>query len=447
MQKFDYIVIGGGSGGIASARRAASHGAKVLLIEKGDLGGTCVNVGCVPKKVMWYAGQIAEMIHHSKDYGLDVTTDHFSWQTLVARREAYIARLNQIYADNLAKSNVTLIHGTARFIDKKTIEADGKHFTAEHILLATGGEATVPDIPGSNLGITSDGFFALTTQPKTVAVVGAGYIAVELAGVLKALGSDVTLVLRKDKPLRQFDPMLSDGLLAAMQQQGINIVTGFVPKSVTKKAQMIELTAEQGHTVVVDTLIWAIGRHPQTASLNLAATDVSLDERGYVITDYYQRTSVDGIYAVGDVIGLLELTPVAIAAGRRLATRLFGGENDLHLDYRNVPTVIFSHPPIGTVGLSESEARKQFGDKAVKIYHSGFNPMFYALSETKVKTQMKLIVVGREEKIVGCHIIGRDADEMLQGFAIAIKMGATKSDFDNTVAIHPTSAEELVTMV
>lgn len=445
MKHYDYLAIGAGSGGIASVNRAAMHGKKCALIEAGVLGGTCVNVGCVPKKVMWYAAHIAEAVHlYGPDYGFDVERVRFDWATLVRNRQAYIERIHASYATGLERNKVDLIAGFARFIDARTVEVGGEHITADHILIATGGSPARPNIPGAELGIDSDGFFALTEMPRRTAIVGGGYIAVELAGVMHALGSDTHLFVRRHAPMRGLDPLLSETLVEVM---GPMLHTEARPKAVHKNSDgSLTLELEGGERHVTDCIVWAIGRTPHTAGLNLPAAGVVYDQRGYVVVDKYQNTTSAGIYAVGDVTGQAELTPVAVAAGRRLSERLFNGKPDEHLDYRNVPTVVFSHPPIGTVGLTELEARQQYGDAAVKIYSSAFTAMYTAVTRHRQPARMKLVCVGPEEKIVGIHGIGAGMDEILQGFAVALKMGATKRDFDNTVAIHPTAAEEFVTM-
>ena len=448
MKHYDYIAIGGGSGGIASVNRAAMHGMKCAVIEAKDIGGTCVNVGCVPKKVMWYAAQIASAIHtYGPDYGFDVNVDYFNWQRLIANRTAYIERIRASYNNVLGKNQVDVIRGFATFIDSHTVEVNGERLTADHILIATGGFPSYPTIPGAQYGIDSDGFFALDALPQRVAVVGAGYIAVEIAGVLNALGAETHLFVRRHAPLRGFDPLLVETLVEVMQAEGLNLHNNAVPKSVDRNADgSLTLTLEDGRTQTVDCLIWAIGRKPATDKLNLARAGVAISEQGYIIVDKLQNTSAAGVYAVGDNTGRIELTPVAVAAGRRLSERLFNNKPDEHLDYSNVPTVVFSHPPIGTVGLTEPEARVQFGDSAVKIYQSAFTSMYTAPTHHAQPSRMKLVCIGAEEKIVGIHGIGIGMDEILQGFSVALKMGATKRDFDNTVAIHPTAAEEFVTM-
>ncbi|NVJ59199.1 MAG: glutathione-disulfide reductase [Gammaproteobacteria bacterium] len=444
---FDYIAIGGGSGGIASANRAAMYGKKCAIIEANALGGTCVNVGCVPKKVMWFGAHIAEAIKFASDYGFELEQKSFSWSQLISSRDAYIQRIHKSYDNVLSKNNVTVIKGFAQFVDSHTVEVEGQTYTAEHILIATGGTPEIPAIPGAELGTDSDGFFAFTEQPKRVAVVGAGYIAVEIAGVLHELGSETHLVLRKDKPLRTFEPVLSDTLLEIMKESGLNVHLLSEPQKLTETPDGIEITTTSGNIIgPVDEVIWAIGRAPLTDGLRLENAGVNVDAKGFIPTDKFQNTNVPNIYAVGDNTGRLALTPVAVAAGRRLSERLFNGKTDEHLDYENVPTVVFSHPTIGTAGLTEAEAKAQHGEDSVTTYNSNFTAMYSAVTQHRQATRMKLVCVGEEEKIVGIHVIGMGADEMLQGFAVALKMGATKSDFDNTVAIHPSSAEEFVTM-
>ena len=446
---YDYIAIGGGSGGIASINRAASYGKKCAIIEAKHLGGTCVNVGCVPKKVMFYGAQIAEAInHYAPDYGFDVTLNKFDFAKLVESRQAYISRIHTSYNNVLAKNNVDVINGFAKFVNANTVEVNGEQITADHILIATGGRPSRPDIKGAEYGIDSDGVFALNALPKRVAVVGAGYIAVELAGVLNSLGAETHLFVRQNTPIRSFDPLIIDTLVEVLTQDGITLHSKAIPQEVIKNADgSLTLKLEDGRKTVVDTLVWAIGREPATDKINLAATGVATNERGFIKVDKYQNTNVKGIYAVGDIIeGGIELTPVAVAAGRRLSERLFNNKPTEHLDYNLVPTVVFSHPPIGTIGLTEPKAVEQYGAENVKVYKSSFTPMYSAVTQHRQPCRMKLVCVGKDEKIVGLHGIGFGVDEMIQGFAVAVKMGATKADFDNTVAIHPTGSEEFVTM-
>ena len=460
-QHFDYLSIGGGSGGIASANRAAKLGKKAAVIEAQYIGGTCVNVGCVPKKAMWYAGQISDALKYANDYGFgeylnqdssSISTQEklpFDWGKLVANREAYIERIHAAYQRGFDANGVTVINGFAKFVDKNTVEVNGELITADHITIATGGRPSAPSIEGAEYGIDSDGFFALTEQPKSVAVVGAGYIAVELAGVFYALGSETHLLVRKEKPLRGFDNMLSDTLVEQMAKHGPTLHNHSTPERIEKLSDgrlVVHLT--NGKSLApVDCLVWAIGRDPATDNINIESTGITLDKRGFIPTDKYQNTNVEGIYAVGDNTGRAQLTPVAVAAGRRLCERLFNNKPDEHLDYTGIATVVFSHPVIGTVGLTQDEAIAEYGEENITVYNSQFTALYQAITEDyRDPTRMKLICAGTEEKVVGLHSIGFGSDELLQGFAVAMKMGATKADFDNTIAIHPTSAEEFVTL-
>ncbi|XP_077464966.1 glutathione reductase, mitochondrial [Stigmatopora argus] len=455
--RFDFLVVGGGSGGLAGARRAAELGAKAAVIESNRLGGTCVNVGCVPKKVMWNAAVHAEFLHDHADYGFDVKNVHFSWEKLKAKRDAYISRLNTIYRNNLDKANITTIEGHARFTSdtQPTLEVNGRKYTAPHILIATGGQPVVlsdAEVPGASLGITSDGFFQLETLPKRSLVVGAGYIAVEMAGILATLGSKTSLIIRENEVLRNFDSFISTNCTKELQNSGVDVWKNSQVTSLRKTDKGLEVTIatkgeEERRTISeVDCVLWAIGRKPNITGLNVKQLGVDTDKQGHIVVDEYQNASRRGIYAVGDVCGRALLTPVAIAAARKLAHRLFEGKKDSKLDYSNIPTVVFSHPPIGTMGLTEEEAIICNGKENVKIYQTTFTPLYHAITTRKTLCLMKLVCVGEEEKVVGLHMQGQGCDEMLQGFAVAIKLGATKADFDKTIAIHPTSAEELVTM-
>jgi glutathione reductase (NADPH) len=446
-QHYDLIAIGGGSGGLSVVEQAARHGARCALIEAGRLGGTCVNVGCVPKKIMWYAAHLAHALDDAPGYGFRLDYFDFDWQKLKTARDRFVRDINEWYASYLAEAGVDLIRGFARFADARTLEVGGERYSAEHLVIATGGRPRIPDLPGAQFGMTSDGFFALNACPRRVAIVGGGYIAVELAGMLHALGAEVTLLARGDRILRPFDAMLREQLLERMREDGITVLTHTPVRAVARLANgSLNLHCEgQSGIPNVDALLWAIGRTPNTDALNLAAAGVPLRPNGVIPTDPYQNTPVPGIYAIGDVTEHFHLTPVAIAAGRRLADRLFGHQPERRLPYENIPSVVFTHPPIGTVGLTEEAAREAHGD-AVHIYQTRFRPMYHAFTVRQPKTVMKLVCVGPEERIVGCHLLGEGVDEMLQGFAVAIRMGATKRDFDDTVAIHPTSAEELVTM-
>ena len=448
VKEYDYIVIGGGSGGIASANRAAMHGAKVILFEGKEVGGTCVNVGCVPKKVMWYGAQVAETLHrYAGEYGFDVTINKFDFATLKANRQAYIDRIHGSYERGFDSNGVERVYEYARFVDPHTVEVAGERYTAPHILIATGGHALYPNIPGSEYGITSDGFFELDEVPKRTAVIGAGYIAVEVAGVLNALGSDTHLFVRKDRPLRTFDKDIVDVLVDEMAKSGPTLHTHANVTEVVKNADdSLTISFDNGETITVDCLIWTIGRAANTSGFGLEKTGVKLTEKGTIYSDEFENTSVPGIYALGDVTGKLDLTPVAVKAGRQLSERLFNNKADAKLDYTDVATVVFSHPVIGSVGLTEEKAIAKYGEENITVYKSSFTPMYTALGENRQPSTMKLVTLGEDEKIIGLHGIGYGVDEMIQGFSVAIKMGATKADFDNTVAIHPTGSEEVVTM-
>ena len=448
VKEYDYIVIGGGSGGIASANRAAMHGAKVILFEGKEVGGTCVNVGCVPKKVMWYGAQVAETLHrYAGEYGFDVTINKFDFAKLKANRQAYIDRIHGSYERGFDSNGVERVYEYARFVDPHTVEVAGERYTAPHILIATGGHALYPNIPGSEYGITSDGFFELDEVPKRTAVIGAGYIAIEVAGVLNALGSDTHLFVRKDRPLRTFDKDIVDVLVDEMAKSGPTLHTHANATEVVKNTDdSLTISFDNGETITVDCLIWAIGRAANTSGFGLEKTGVKLTEKGTIYSDEFENTSVPGIYALGDVTGKLDLTPVAVKAGRQLSERLFNNKADAKLDYTDVATVVFSHPVIGSVGLTEEKAIAKYGAENIKVYKSSFTPMYTALGDNRQPSTMKLVTLGDDEKIIGLHGIGYGVDEMIQGFSVAIKMGATKADFDNTVAIHPTGSEEFVTM-
>jgi glutathione reductase (NADPH) len=446
-ERIDYLVLGAGSGGVASARRAAMHGASVVLVEANRVGGTCVHVGCVPKKVMWTAAAIAHAIGEAPGYGLDATSPPVKWSELRRSRSAYIDYVEGLYLENLEREGVRRVQGFGKFVGPRTVEVNGTRFMAEHVLVSTGSRARKPTIPGAEYGMTSDGFFELDARPERVAIVGGGYIAVELAGIFNGLGSDVTLFARREHMLQGFDDSIRAALTEHFEQTGIHL---------RRKHHIAEaVRADDGTLTVVaddesrhgpfDALVWAIGRDANSNGIGLEHAGVEVDQKGNIVVDDYQRTNAENVYAVGDVTGRVPLTPVAIAAGRRLSDRVFGGQPDARLDYDDIATVVFTHPPIGTVGLTEAAARDRYGDD-VKVYLRRFTDLHYALSPTKLKTTVKLVTTGKDERVVGVHVIGLGADEMMQGFAVAVRMGATKLDFDRTVAIHPTAAEELVTL-
>lgn len=447
MREYDIIAIGGGSGGIATMNRAGEHGAKAAVIEEKKLGGTCVNVGCVPKKIMWYGAQIAESFHHyGPDYGFTSSDVQFDFAKLRQNREAYINRARSSYDGSFKRNGVDLIEGRAHFVDSHTVSVNGELIRAKHIVIATGARPSIPTIPGAELGGSSDDVFAWEQLPESVAILGAGYIAVELAGVLHALGVKTDLFVRRDRPLRGFDSYIVEGLVNEMEKTGLPLHTHKVPVKLEETDQGITIHFEDGSSHTASQVIWATGRRPNVDGLELEKAGVTLNQRGFIQVDEYQNTVVDGIYALGDVTGEKELTPVAIKAGRTLSERLFNGKTSAKMDYTTIPTVVFSHPAIGTVGLTEDQAIKEYGLDNIKVYKSSFASMYSAVTNHRQESRFKLITAGADEKVVGLHGLGYGVDEMIQGFAVAIKMGATKDDFDATVAIHPTASEEFVTM-
>ena len=448
MREYDIIAIGGGSGGSATMNRAAMHGAKAAVIEGNIIGGTCVNVGCVPKKVMWYGAQVSETLkNYAADYGYTIGETSFDFKTLRKNREAYIERSRQAFSNNFNRNGVDYIEGYARFVDKNTVEVNGEHIRAKHIVIATGSYAFIPNVPGSELGGTSDDVFAWEELPESVSIIGAGYIAVELAGVLHALGVKTDLFVRKGGPLRGFDQGIVEVLVEEMKKNGQPLHTHKVPQKLEKLDNGdIQIHFEDGTTHTSQKVIWAVGRKANVHQLNLEAAGVELTERGFIQVDEYQNTTTPGIYALGDVSGEKELTPVAIKAGRTLAERLFNSKTDAKMDYELIPTVVFSHPAIGSIGLTQEQAEAKYGAENIKVYQSTFAGMYSAITVHRQMTKLKLITLGEEEKVIGLHGIGEGIDEMIQGFAVAVKMGATKADFDATVAIHPTASEEFVTM-
>ena len=445
---YDYVVIGGGSGGIASARRAASYGAKVALIEGHRLGGTCVNVGCVPKKMMHIAALLGESLEYAQRFGWDVKFGGFDWKSFTEKRDADIVRLNGIYERNLRNSNITIINGWAKFVDSHTVDVDGQQISGKYVLIATGGTPNTLNIPGAEHTINSDGFFELKECPKKAVVVGAGYIAVELAGILNALGSEVTLVVRGDKLLKKFDREIIEYLEQYLQKEGINILFSSNVTKVEKVDNALAATIEtngQSTEQQVDCVLLAVGRNPNVEKLQLQNTQVQQGKNNVIIAHDDDTTSDPAIYAIGDVVGKLELTPVAIKCGRLLADRLFAQKTKM-MNYSAVPTAIFSPLEIGTCGLSEEEAVQEYGAENIKVYRSRFTPMIHSITKKEVKMLMKMIVVKDGEKVLGMHLIGPDSAEIIQGFGIAVRHGLTKEDLDDVVALHPSAAEEFVTM-
>ena len=444
---YDLIVLGGGSGGLAAAFRAAQHGQRVAMLEPGELGGTCVNVGCVPKKAMWLAADLSAKIGMAAAMGFDVPVrPALDWKELVVHRQAYIANIHASYLKRLNENNVVRVPRKGRLVDAHTVEcSDGVRISATHILIATGAHPQRPDIPGAELGAVSDDFFNLCSAPARVAIVGGGYIAVELAGLLQALGSKVTLLVRGERLLERFDAELTAQLAENLRHQGVQVHFNYRLRELRREGEAVVAYGHDGpHEAVFDQLFFATGRRGNSAGLGLEALGIVVGDKGEVEVDEWQTTAVPSVHAVGDIAGKIGLTPVAIAAARKLMDRLFGGNPQAKMDYANVASVVFSHPALGAVGLSEEEAREQHGD--VRVYRSNFRPMLEALSDGTQRSLFKLVCVGEEERVVGVHLLGEAADEILQGFALAVKMGATKAQFDDTVAIHPTSAEEIVLM-
>ncbi|MDQ3229890.1 MAG: glutathione-disulfide reductase [Pseudomonadota bacterium] len=445
---FDLIVIGGGSGGLAGAFRAATHGARVSLLEPAALGGTCVNVGCVPKKAMWLAADLSQRISMAAQLGFDVPAPQLDWAVFIAHRQRYIENIHHSYQQRLDENTIALLPARATFVAPDTVEtSDGVRLRAPHILIATGGQPLRPKIPGAELGLVSDDFFQLCSAPARVAVIGGGYIGVELAGVLQALGSRVDMFVRGRRVLQGFDEDLTTQLVRDYLHYGTRTHFGFDVQALEQTDDgRIRLSDALGeYSEPFDKVIFATGRRPSTDALGVDRAGIELDAKGHITVDAYQNTSVPGIHAVGDVTAHEALTPLAIAAARRLMDRLFGGDADAKIDYRDVATVVFAHPPIGKVGMTEAEARLEHGD-AVRVYRTGFRPMLHALADSPQRSLFKLVCVGEDERVVGIHLLGEGADEILQGFAVALKSGITKRDLDDTVAVHPTSAEEVVLM-
>jgi glutathione reductase (NADPH) len=449
---YDLIVIGGGSGGLAAAFRASHYGARVALLSAGELGGTCVNVGCVPKKAMWLAAELSTRIEMAARLGFTLPPPVLDWREFTTHRQRYITNIHTSYRQRLDAAGVALMPVHARFADRDTVVTDdGITLRAPQVLIATGGRPWRPDLPGAELGIDSDGFFNLCEAPPSVAIIGGGYIAVELAGVLQALGSRVDLFVRGQQLLDGFDEDLTAQLVDDCLHYGtrthfgahVTALAADGERIAVRTREAIEIDSLDGPRF--DSVIFATGRRPNSAGLGLEHAGVRTDAQGHVLVDDHQRTNIEGIHALGDVTDRVALTPVAIAAARRLMDRLFGGQADARLDYDNIPTIVFAHPPLGKVGLTEAEARDRYGD-AVRTYRAGFRTMLHALADSPQRSLFKLVCVGDDERVVGIHLLGEGADEILQGFAVALKRGISKRDLDDTVAIHPTSAEEIVLM-
>ena len=445
MNNYDYdlFVIGAGSGGVRASRMAAGHGARVAICEESRVGGTCVIRGCVPKKLLVYASQFSESFADAGGYGWRVDRPAFSWPDLIEAKDAEIDRLNGIYLNLLDSAGVDLYMGRGRLVDAHTVEVDGKTFTAETILIAVGGHPWVPDIPGAELGITSDEAFHLPDLPGRVLIAGAGYIAVEFAGIFNGLGSDVTLAYRRDLILRGFDDDIRRVVEAGMRSRGISIEYHCSPVRLARNDGDIEVTFSDDRSETFDTVMFATGREPYTRDLGLEHAGVRMGPGNRIEVDEYSRTSVENIFAVGDVTDRIALTPVALMEGHAFADTRFGNM-DRPVEHANTPAAVFSQPPAASVGLSEHEARE--AGHELHIYRSEFTPMKYTLAARQEKGMMKLVVESGTDRVLGCHLVGPDAPEILQGFAVAIRAGLSKHDFDRTIGIHPTSAEELVTL-
>ena len=442
---FDLYVIGAGSGGVRAARFAAGFGAKVAVAESRYLGGTCVNVGCVPKKLLVYGAHFAEDFEQASGFGWSLGEANFDWATLIANKDREINRLNGIYRNLLVNSGVTLHEGHARLVDAHQVEINGERFTAKHILIATGGWPQIPEIPGREHAIGSNEAFFLKELPKRVLVVGGGYIAVEFAGIFHGLGAQTSLLYRGDLFLRGFDGSVRKHLQEELTKRGLDLQFNADIERIDKQADgSLKATLKDGRVLEADCVFYATGRRPMLDNLGLENTGVKLDERGFVAVDDLYQTAEPSILAIGDVIGRVQLTPVALAEGMAVARRLFKPEQYRAVDYANIATAVFSLPNIGTVGLTEEDARKNGHN--VQVFESRFRPMKLTLTDCQEKTLMKLVVDADTDKVLGCHMVGPDAGEIVQGLAIALKAGATKQHFDETIGVHPTAAEEFVTM-
>jgi glutathione reductase (NADPH) len=441
---YDLLVIGAGSGGVRASRVAASLGARVAVVEAGRLGGTCVNVGCIPKKLLSHAAHFSQAVEEARGFGWQMPQARFDWATLIANKDREILRLNGVYGQLLAGAGVELITGRARIAGAHSVAVGDRMLSARHILVATGGRPQMPAIAGIEWAISSDDAFSLPALPRRAAVVGGGYIAVEFASIFHGLGAETTLLHRGPRLLRHFDADLGSALAAQMAQHGVQLQLGRQIESIAKRDDGLHLQLDDGSALVTDCVLFATGRLPNTEGLGLEAAGVKLDARGAVIVDEGFTSSIPSIHAVGDVVDRMALTPVALAEGTALAHRLFGNGGKAAPDYALVPTAVFSHPNVGTVGLSEDQARERHGD--VQVFKSSFRPLTNRLTDVPEPVLLKLVVAGAERRVVGVHMVGEEAGELIQGFAVALQCGATKAQFDATLGIHPTIAEEFVTM-
>jgi glutathione reductase (NADPH) len=441
---FDLFVIGAGSGGVRAARMAAAKGKKVAIAEVSDLGGTCVNVGCVPKKLFVYASQFPEFFHASKGYGWTIQQPHsFDWETLRNNKTQEITRLNGIYQQLLTNSGAQIINGRATLKGPQQVAINGQTYGAENILIATGGWPYIPEFEGSELAISSNEMFSLDQLPKQAVIVGGGYIAVEFAGILNGLGVQTDLIYRGDRLLKTFDPQCSDKVTEGMIAKGVNIHLKTEVSSISGKKNKLTVHSNNGQSIEAGIALYATGRKANTQGLGLENTAIKTQANGAIMVNDYFQTAEPNIYALGDVIDRIQLTPVAIQESMLLLEQLYG-DSQTQMDYANIPTAVFSQPELATVGLTEQQAKEQYSN--IKIYESDFRPMFETLGQGEGRVYIKLIVDSASDKVVGCHMVGEHAAEIIQGIAIAIKAGATKTDFDQTMGIHPTVAEELVTL-
>lgn len=448
MEHYDILVIGGGSGGLAVAERAAGHGARVVVFDPKPLGGTCVNEGCVPKKLTWYAAHHLSHARHAHEFGVDLNVHGLQYAKLVEQRHGFLNMLNDYWAGYLQRLGVDYVAERAELLDAHTVSAGGKEYRGERVVVATGGEPIVPPLPGHELGATSDDFFQWDTLPRSIAIIGAGYIGLEMAGMLRAFGVEVAVIAMEDRVLEMFDPMVSHVLDRHLEEQGIARHLGATVTALSGSEGAVTVHAGENQTFgPFERVLWAVGRRPKTRGIGLEGAGIKIRPNHTIPVDEWQETNVPGVFALGDIIGKGPLTPVAIAAGRRLADRWFAPErNPVPVDYGQIPTVTFTHPPTGGVGMTEPQAVDTYGD-SVQVYETEFGGLARAFAEDGIApVAMKLICAGEEEKVVGIHMVGDGVDEMLQGFAVAVRMGATKRDFDLTIPIHPTSAEELVTL-
>ena len=440
---FDMFTIGAGSGGVASSRRAGSYGARVAICEDSRVGGTCVIRGCIPKKLLVYSAHYRHDFEDAKGFGWTVEGASVDWAKLIANKNKEIDRLNGVYIRLLRDSGVELIEGRGRVVDAHTVEVGRRSYTAKHILVATGSRPHMPEVRGIEHAITSNEALELTSIPKRLVIVGGGYIGVEFAGIFNAVGSKVTMIIRGDTVLRGFDNDVRSALTAEMRKKGIDIRGETFLEDIERRGEVLSLMTKMGETMEADAVLYATGRVPNTGGLGLAEAGVELDSVGAVVVDEGSRTAVESIYAVGDCTNRMNLTPVAIAEGRAVAETLFNNR-PMVASHKDVPSAVFSQPPVGTVGLSEMQARAHYGE--VDVYVTSFRTLKHTLSGRDERTMMKLVVERAGQRVVGCHMVGADAPEIIQGFAVAIKCGATKEQFDRTVGIHPSAAEEFVTM-